>query len=121
MKNILFVSLISMTILITGAFAYAGDGALIIKDVGCSLAGGASGLPCNLTTFDAKEVDTPSGNVSLVCIFHIPDGCVPVKSVKSSGFECYTSKGVTTDSFSVASPDETAMLRCQIKKQNNSQ
>lgn len=93
----------------------ATNGATVITEFGCGLIAADSGLPINLSTTDSHVVNTPSGNTTLTCHFDIPEAYWPTQTMRNSGFSCNTSFGPTTNTFAVVSTDGSALLRCQIK------
>ena len=116
--RLIVAGILAVALLVGGSVvAYANDGgATIAKDVGCFLPGSISGLSTDLTSTDTICVETPSGNVVLICHFDIPEGYEPAKAIKNTGFSCCTcGGGFTTDTKCVVTPGGKAMLRCEIK------
>lgn len=70
----------------------------------------------HVTTTDTQSVETPSGNVTMVCRAHLPDGLdAPGRAVRTRGEECDTPLGRTTDTEKVITPGGRVRLTCRVK------
>jgi hypothetical protein len=68
-----------------------------------------------LVTFDARAVQTSSGNVTFQCHFDIPEGFAPVRALRpESAIGCLTPFGVANKVDIVIAPGGKAKLTCQV-------
>ena len=66
-------------------------------------------------TNDVKVHDTPSGNVMMECRADLPDDLDPPdRALRTTGEECETPLGVTTDTKKVITPAGKVHLTCRI-------
>lgn len=109
-----------MLLLSTTASVYANNGgdnrAKITQLPQACLPAGDSGLGIDLWTYDeAWQVETPSENVILIAHFDIPEGYVPIKAIKNSGFLVTTwAAGDTYDTQCISTPGGRALLTAVI-------
>ena len=97
-----------------GLMAADGGGANVIRGHDCTISlvelGGG-----DVTTTDTQSVETPSGNVSLVCRADLPDDLAPPRrAVRTSGELCETPLGPTTDTVKVITPAGKVRLTCRV-------
>jgi hypothetical protein len=103
---------LSLTALAAPAEADPGGGATIIT--------GKDGLTCAESEFGFAvtshviEVSTPGGVGTLTCYFSDVDHPTDV-ALRTSGFECVTVLGFTTDSSFVLTPSGAGTLVCRVK------
>jgi photosystem II stability/assembly factor-like uncharacterized protein len=91
-----------------------GGGANVVRGEECTISlfelGGDE-----VTTTDTQSVETPSGNVSLVCRAELPDGVDPPRhAVRTRGELCQTPLGPTTDTDKIITPKGSVRLTCRI-------
>ena len=91
-----------------------GGGANVIRGDDCTISlfelGGDE-----VTTTDTQSVETPSGNVSLVCRADLPVHLDPPRrTVRTSGELCETPLGPTTDTVKVITPKGRVRLTCRV-------
>ena len=91
-----------------------GGGANVIRGEDCTISlaelGGGE-----VTTTDTQSVETPSGNVSLVCRADLPYNLDPPRrAVRTSGELCETRLGPTTDTEKVITPAGRVRLTCRV-------
>jgi photosystem II stability/assembly factor-like uncharacterized protein len=68
-----------------------------------------------VTTTDTRSVETPRGNVSLVCRTELPDGLEPPRrAVRTRGELCQTPLGPTTDTDKIITPKGSVRLTCRV-------
>ena len=113
----LFIALAAV-IVISAPRAARGDGAIVISEFDCFLPAEASGLPEDLLTTKSHTVVTPSGGVTLSCLFDIPDGYEPPTAIVIKGELCMTFLGPTDDSIGVGTPGGKIMISCHINGRN---
>jgi hypothetical protein len=102
-----------LTILAPPAHADPGKGATVTN--------GQDGFRCSQdlvgegsSTTDGIEVRSSSGVVTLIC--HFGDlGRLTDRTLRATGWPCFTSYGVTDDSSFVVTPSGKATMVCRIK------
>lgn len=102
-----------------GGNAYANgedNGAVITELPWARLPAEDSGLAIDLWSFnEAQQVESPNGNVILICHFDIPEGYRPAKTLRNSGFLVTTwAAGNTYDTMCVSTPGGKATLWATI-------
>jgi hypothetical protein len=115
----LAIALIAVVATVPSAVNASSHGATVDEGFGCLLTSATTGLGVNLITMDSHVVQTPNGNTNFICHFDIPEGYWPTQTSQYRGFTCGTQGGLTTNTFAVVSTDGTAMLRCQIRANEN--
>jgi photosystem II stability/assembly factor-like uncharacterized protein len=91
-----------------------GGGANVVRGDDCTISlvelGGT-----DVTTTDTQSVETPSGNVSLVCRAELPDELEPPRrAMRTRGELCETSLGPTKDTEKVITPAGRVRLTCRV-------
>jgi hypothetical protein len=94
------------------------NGAIITKLPWARLPADDSGLEIDLWTFDeAWQIETESGEVTLIAHFNIPEEYRPAKTIKNTGFLVITwAAGSTYDTMCISTPGGRAFLRAKIHK-----
>jgi photosystem II stability/assembly factor-like uncharacterized protein len=91
-----------------------GGGANVVRGEDCTISLAEVG-GCDVTTTETQSVETPSGNVSLVCRADLPDGLEPPRrAVRTRGELCETPLGPTTDTEKVITPKGKVRLTCRV-------
>lgn len=114
-KSIITSSMAMVVILVIGMTTAYADGATVAKKFGCGITPAHSGLSSHLFTTESHEVDTPSGNTSLICHFDVPEALQGevTKAMQQSGFPCDTFAGSTYDTKAVTNKNRV-LLVCQL-------
>jgi photosystem II stability/assembly factor-like uncharacterized protein len=96
---------------LTGA---EGGGANVIRGDDCTISLVELGGD-DVTTTDTQSVETPSGNLSLVCRADLPDDLDPPRrALRTSGELCETPLGPTTNTVKVITPAGKVRLTCRV-------
>lgn len=110
---ILFAAVIALAVVTSTAPANS-QGAIVIKDGGCSLLDGDGGF---VAADSSQSVVTPSGNGVLICkVKGVANstGRAVRHDFASTGISCGTSAGVTQDWHETVSASGNATLVCPV-------
>jgi hypothetical protein len=114
MRRALVITLLALPVTTLSAPAQADPGG------GATIISGKDGLTCIVSEFGFAitshviDVAAPNGVGTLTCHFRDVDHPTDV-TLRSSGFECVTTLGFTTDSSFVLTPSGKGTLVCRVK------
>lgn len=101
----------------SGAFPARADGAVVIKDGGCTFLDGNGGSVA-ASSDQAVLASNPSGNSKLTCRGSVAPSLTSKGAVhwnfSNTGLLCFTNFGATTDWHEVVTPSGQATLSCHV-------